>query len=174
MRVDTVKKVLKTIDSISEQSGRVGKWCALLLVLVGSYDTIARHFFNAPTVWGYDMLCMLGGTMYLLGASYDFLHEAHTRVDIVYNVLKPRYKSLLNVVSSLLFFFPLMGVMLYYGISWSIRAIRLKEVMFTSFWYPPAFPYRAIFAIGLLFLVLQGVSKFVRDLYFVVKGEHLD
>ncbi|HOV39721.1 MAG TPA: TRAP transporter small permease subunit [Spirochaetales bacterium] len=169
-----LKKIIRYIDLASEQSGKIGQWCALLLVLVGSYDTIARHFFNAPTVWGYDMLCMLGGALYLLGASYDYLHDAHTRVDLLYNLLKPRGKALANVLSSLFLFFPLMVVMLYYSVTWTIRAIKINEVMFTSFWYPPAFPYRGIFAIGLFLLVLQGLSRFVRDLYFVIRGEQLD
>jgi TRAP-type mannitol/chloroaromatic compound transport system permease small subunit len=172
--VNALIKALKLIDSASEGLGRIGKWSAFLLVLVGSYDTIARHFFNAPTVWGYDMLCMLGGAMYLLGASYDYLHEAHTRVDLLFNMLKPRGRALLNVVAALLFFFPLMTIMLKLAVTWAIRAWKINEVMFTSFWYPPAFPYRTVFAFGLFFLVLQGLAKFVRDLYFVIKGEQID
>jgi TRAP-type mannitol/chloroaromatic compound transport system permease small subunit len=117
---------------------------------------------------------MLGGVLYLLGASYDYLHDAHTRVDLLYNLLRPRGKALANVLSSLFLFFPLMVVMLYYSVTWTIRAIKINEVMFTSFWYPPAFPYRGIFAIGLFLLVLQGLARFIRDLYFVIRGEQLD
>ncbi len=39
-----LKKILKIIDSLSMTAGSVGKWFAFLLVLVGSYDAIARHF----------------------------------------------------------------------------------------------------------------------------------
>lgn len=172
--MNALKQILRSIDWISETSGRIGKWCALLLVLVGSYDTIARHVFNAPTEWGYDMICMVGGTMYLLGASYDYLHEAHTRVDLLYNRLQPRGKAIMNVVAALLFFFPLMGVMLKYAVVWAFRAWTVNEVMFTSFWYPPALPYRSIFALGLFLLVLQGLAKFARDLYFILRGEQID
>jgi len=112
--------------------------------------------------------------MYLLGSSYDYHHEAHTRVDLLYNLLKPRWKALANVISSLLFFFPLMTIMLKLAIEWSIKAVKVNEVMFTSIWYPPAFPYRSVFALGLLLLVLQGISKFVKDLYFVLRGKQID
>ena len=77
-------KILHGIDWLSEKSGQVGKWFALLLVLVGSFETISRHFFNAPTIWAYDSMCMAGGVIYLLGASYNYLHDAHTRVDLFY------------------------------------------------------------------------------------------
>ncbi len=172
--MNVLKKILKSIDLLSEKSGAVGKWFAFLLILVGTYDTIARHFFNAPTIWAYDTLCMAGGVVYLLGASFDYLHESHTRVDLIYNILSPRKKALMNVLCSLFLFFPLMIIMFKLSVTWAIKAWKIKEVMFNSFWYPPAAPYRTVFAIGLLLLVLQGAAKFVRDLYFVIRGEQID
>jgi len=169
-----LKRMLRLIDYTSEISGTVGKWFALLLVFVGTYEAIARHFFNAPTVWAYDVLCMAGGTLYLLGASYDYLHESHTRVDIFYNMLSPRKKAFVNVICSLFLFFPLMVIMSKMASAWAFRAWKIKEVFFSSFWYPPAGPYRTIVAIGLSLLLLQGMAKFVRDLYFLIRGETLD
>jgi TRAP-type mannitol/chloroaromatic compound transport system permease small subunit len=169
-----LKKILKLIDSISEIAGSIGKWFALLLVLVGAYDTIARHFFNAPTIWSYDTLCMMGGTLYLIGASYVYLHDSHTRVDVIYNLLSLRKQALVNLICSVVFFFPLMLIMLKLSISWAIRAWRINEVMFQSFWYPPAAPYRTVFALGIFLLILQGVARFIRDLYFIVRGEPID
>ena len=46
--------------------------------------------------------------------------------------------------------------------------------MFNSFWYPPAAPYRTIFAIGLFLLLLQGVAKLIENVYFLVEGKNLD
>ncbi len=65
-------------------------------------------------------------------------------------------------------------MMLKLATVWALKAWRINEVMFNSFWYPPAAPYRTVFAVGgLLLLVLQGVAKFIRDLYFVIKGEEI-
>jgi TRAP-type mannitol/chloroaromatic compound transport system permease small subunit len=169
-----IKKILRTIDWLSTMAGSIGKWLALLLVLVGAYDTILRHFFNAPTIWAYETLCMAGGALYLLGASYVYLHDSHTRVDVIYNLLSDKKKALVNVICSILFFFPLMIILLQLSAKWAIRAWRINEVMFQSFWYPPAGPYRTIFAIGIFLLLLQGFARFVRDLYFVVRGESID
>ena len=170
----TIRKVLKIIDAISEGSGQFAKWFALLLVLAGAYDAIARHFFNAPTIWAYDTLCMSGGVIYLLGASYNYLHDAHTRVDVIYGSLSKRKQAVIDLVCSIFFLFPLMVVMLIVGIQWAAKAWRIHEVMFTSFWYPPAGPYRTVFAVGIFFLILQGLAKFVRDIYMVVRRESID
>ena len=166
-------KLLKFIDWLSEKSGQLGKWFALLLVLVGSFETIARHFFNAPTIWAYDSMCMAGGVIYMLGASYNYLHDAHTRVDLFYMRGTPRTKALIDVICSLVLFFPLMIIMFKLAVTWAAKAWRINEVMFNSFWYPPAAPYRTIFAVGLFLLILQGVAKFIRDLYYVIRGEEI-
>jgi TRAP-type mannitol/chloroaromatic compound transport system permease small subunit len=166
-------KLLKTIDWMSEQSGQLGKWFALVLVFAGSYEAIARHFFNAPTIWSYDTMCMAGGTIYLLGASYNFKHDAHTRVDLLYMRGSRRTKAIIDVICSIVLFFPLMIIMLKLAVDWALKAWRIHEVMFTSFWYPPAAPYRTMFAIGLLLLILQGLARFIRDIYFLIKGEEI-
>jgi TRAP-type mannitol/chloroaromatic compound transport system permease small subunit len=169
-----LKKLLRGIDSISIFAVSWAKWFAWLLVLVGAYDTIVRHFFNAPTIWAYDTLCMAGGAMYVMGWSYDYLHDYHTRVDVFYNKFSKRNKSLTNIIFSIILFFPLMGALLKISITWAIKAWRINEIMISTFWYPPAAPYRTVFALGILFLVLQGIANFIRDLYFVIRGEPLD
>jgi TRAP-type mannitol/chloroaromatic compound transport system permease small subunit len=169
-----VTKILKYIDFLSEKAGALGKWFAFLLVLVGAYETISRHFFNAPTIWAYDTLCMAGGAVYLLGASYVYLHDSHTRVDLIYSMLSKRTQAWIDIVCSLLFFFPLMTIMFKIATEWSIKAWKTDEVFTNSFWYPPAAPYRTVFAVGLLLLLLQGIAKFIRDTYFVVRGDSID
>ena len=169
-----LRRLPRMIDRLSLFSGAVGKWFAFLLVLIGTFETVSRHFFNAPTIWSSDSMCMAGGTIYLLGASYTYLLDSHTRVDLLYSRCSPRRKALIDVIGAAIFFFPLMIVMLEMSIRWAVRAWRIKEVMFTSFWYPPAGPYRTVFAIGLLLLILQGAAKFARDVYFLAKDKNLD
>ena len=169
-----LKRILKAIDSISILAASGAKWFAWLLVLVGAYDTIVRHFFNAPTIWAYDTLCISGGAMYVLGWSYDYLFDCHTRVDLIYGKLSPKKKAIMNIISSLFLFFPITIALLTISFNWAIRAWRIKEKMISTFWYPPAAPYRTIFALGILLLLLQGTANFIRDIYFVIRGEQLD
>ncbi|MBA7710441.1 hypothetical protein ES703_119383 [subsurface metagenome] len=117
---------------------------------------------------------MAGGALYVLGWSYDYLHGSHIRVDIFYRNLSPRKKALLDVICAAILFFPLMGALMISSISWAVRAWRINETMISTFWYPPAAPYRTIFALGIFFLTLQGIAKFIRDLHFLIRGEPLD
>ncbi len=169
-----LKKILKIIDTCSEYAGSLAKWFAWILVLAGAYDTIARHFFNAPTVWAYDVLCMSGGALYVLGWSYDYLHDSHIRVDLLYRTFSPRKKAFMDLISAVFLFFPLMTMFLVSSVAWAIRAWRINETMTATFWYPPAGPYRTVFAIGIILLMFQGIAKSIRDAYFLIRGESLD
>ncbi len=77
----------------------------------------------------------------------------------------------MDVICAIFLFFPLMIIMFKLSVTWAMKAWKIHEVMFNSFWYPPAAPYRTLFSIGLLLLILQGFAKFIRDLYFLIKGE---
>ena len=74
----------------------------------------------------------------------------------------------------LFLFLPLIAVMSWVACKWAFRAWRIDEVFYNSFWYPPAGPFRTVFALGLLLLLLQGSAKFIRDAYFALRGESLD
>ena len=65
--MSSLKKLLKFIDTVSEASGWVAKWFALVLVFAGTYEAVSRHFFDAPTEWAYDVLYGRG-RLYMLGA----------------------------------------------------------------------------------------------------------
>ena len=169
-----MRTILKVIDSINQRIGTSAAWLCLVLVLVGTYDAIMRYAFNAPTMWAYETSCMLGGTIYVLGWAYDHLRHSHVRVDIFYARFSPRGKALMDVIAAAIFFFPLMGILVKTSISWMLRAWAMDEVMIESYWYPPAAPYRMIFALGICLFALQGLAQFIRDLYFAIRNKALD
>jgi len=83
-------------------------------------------------------------------------------------------QALVDVIASLFLFFPLVMVMLWFSGKWAIKAWKIGEVMFTSFWYPPAGPYRTLVTLGFFLLLLQGLAQLVRDAYFVIRGTSID
>lgn len=169
-----IRWILKRIDWLSDASGWLGKWMALVLIGAGTFETVSRHFFGSPTIWAYDTLSMAGGIMYLLGASFDLKRNAHTRVDLIYSHFSPRGKAVMDIVMSIVLFFPLVTMLFAYSLKYAIKAWKINEVMFTSFWYPPAGPYRSVFTLGLLLLLLQGIAQLVRDIHVLAKGVPLD
>lgn len=169
-----MRAILKVIDSMSHRTGSLARWLCVALVFVGAYDTIARYVFNAPTVWAYETMIMLGGATYALGWAYDHLHKSHIRVDVFYTRLSSRRKALTDLICAAIFFFPIMAILIKTSIWWARDAWKIGEVMIESYWYPPAAPFRTAVALGICLFFLQGLAQFIRDLYFVIRRKPYD
>lgn len=169
-----MSRLLKVIDSISEYSGRGASWLCVALVLVLTYETTARYVFNAPTIWAHVTAMMLFGSIGMLGLAYTHLHDGHVRVDLIYTILPPRGKAIIDVILALIVLFPLLYVLTWMSGFWVVRALEGHEVMKQSIWYPPASPFRIMILVALLLFSFQSIARFTRDLHVLIRGKPYD
>lgn len=169
-----MKKILKVIDSVSMWSGLIARWGSLVLVLVLCYEVIARYVFDNPTIWAHETSMMLGVFTVTIGWSYVHSKRGHVRVDVFYARMSPRGKAMIDIGCFLVFFLPLMVVLIYASGKMAWEAYIFDEVLMLSYWYPPALPIRLVVSIGLCTFLLQGFADFTRDVYVVAKGGRID
>ena len=62
-----MKALIRVIESFSTLIGLIGAWVMAPLIISMVYEVLARHLFNAPTYWAYEVGYMLAGTCYLFG-----------------------------------------------------------------------------------------------------------
>jgi len=165
-----MKKVLRFIDSISDSVAWLLKFLCYALVLIVCYDVTMRYVFNAPTEWAFETAMMLGCTVYALAWSYTQRQNAHMRVDVIYAHLSPRGKAMIDVLGTLLIFFPLILVLIDVSLQYAVRAWKTGELSILTTWYPPIAPLRTVVVLGFGLFGLQTTAKFIRDLYLLVKG----
>lgn len=168
-----IKKFLKITDRISLWSGKIISFAVLTMVILIAYDVILRYLFRAPTVWQYDISYMLGGSIIMLGSGYVHLNRRHVRVDIFYNSFSAKKKLSLDILFTLIFFFPLVTGILIMSIEHAIHAYKIREFSEVGFWRPLMWPFRSAIALGLIVLWLQGLANFIRDVYMRIYGEAL-
>lgn len=169
-----MRTIVRVIDSISECTGRTGRWFAVALVAVMTFEVISRHFFGRPNLWVHETVMMLGATLYASAYGYVQRHDAHIRADLFYARLSPRRRAIIDVVGWLLLFFPLIILLIDASIDWTLRAWRLGEVMPFTGWFPPVAPLRAVVALGFCVLALQGVAQLIRDLHLLIRNKPYD
>ena len=169
-----MRKVLEAIDRVSDWTGRTIRWGYIALVIVISYEVIARFVFNAPTKWVYETSMMLIGTVYIFAMSYTMLHRAHVRIDVFYRRMSPRSQAITDVIGTLIAFFPLLIIFIY------ISAFRTWDSFVTGergqegYWYPLQWPFRTAITLGFILLFLQGSVQFFRDIYMLVRRKPYD
>lgn len=166
-----MRKTVHILDSISQWSGRVICVFCLTLVLLLTYEVFMRYVLNSPTIFSYEVATMMGVTIGAGGLAYTHLHHGHVRVDVFWRLLSPRGKAIADIVGSLIFFFPLIITVTYFSAAWTQVSFIDHEVMTKTYLYPPAWPVRAVMALGFFMFIPQGISKFIRDVYTVKRVE---
>src|SRR5262245_42301232 len=104
------------IDRFTDTFGLWVAWLNVPLVLAVSYEVIARYFFNAPTIWVFDVTYMLYGTIFMLGAAYALHKGAHIRTDFFFDTWSTRTKGVIDSIAYLALFFP--SLILFLVVGW--------------------------------------------------------
>lgn len=159
-----MRKTIYALESISQWSGIIFSAICLALVLILTFEVFMRYVLSAPTRFSYEIASSMGVAIGAGGLAYTHLHGGHVRVDVLWKNLSPRGKAVADIISSLIFFFPLFILLTWISAGWAVQSFIEKEVMTTTFWYPIAWPVRTVITLGFLLFLPQGVAEFLRNI----------
>ena len=157
--LDSISNSLQTI------SRKEGEWSSFMiypLLFIVVYEVFMRYAFNAPTTWGFEATTFLYGLHYMFGMAYCLRVGGHIRVDFLYDNLGRKGKSIVDILGYLILMLPV-TIWITYGLfEYTMEAYVSQEQSGESAWNPLIWPFRAVWAIGCLALVLQGVSELLK------------
>ena len=159
-----MKKFVRAVDAFNEFFGKYVALLILPLVFVVVYEVVARKVFRSPTVWAFEVTVWLYGAHFLLGAAYTYLHDRHVRIDILTQKLPPRVQTWLSIITFLLIFVPFVGCLSYAAVVYAGHSWAQGEHSWSA-WKPPLYLYKTVMPVGLILLFVQGLARFVRDIY---------
>lgn len=163
--------IIKTIDAISQRSGKWVAWLVLPNVLALVYEVISRYIFQRPTIWSYEVTYFFYGTHFLIGAAFVLLMKGHIRIDVIYMHLPPRGKALIDILGYFILFLPVVIALIYGGTEFTIQSYQMGEKSGASPWRPHLFPFKAVLVISFFLLFLQGLSELIRNLNILLRGK---
>lgn len=159
-------RLSRGIDALNRAVGRAAAWLTFAMVLMGSFNALARYFDRAAG-GGLSSNAFVEGQWYLfslvflLGAPHALRAGAHVRVDVLYGRLPERGKHWIDLLGGLLFTIPFCAFALW--ISWP--AVRESWVIREVSPDPgglPRWPIKAVVPLAFALLLLQGVSETIR------------
>ncbi len=168
-----LRKIIITIDRMSDVVAKFAKYLILGLIFVLIYEVVARYVFNKPTIWALETSQMIFGAIGALCWGYTLKIGGHVRVDVFYTMFSEKWKAIVDVVMTLIFLFPIQYILIHSGIKWTLFALKVNEKMVDSSWLPPSWPFRSVLAIGFILFFIQTVSEFTKNVYFIIKGDRL-
>jgi TRAP-type mannitol/chloroaromatic compound transport system permease small subunit len=176
MRVRSPQLVAVTskIDRFTDAIGLCVAWLNVPLVLAVSYEVVARYFFNAPTIWVFDVTYMLYAAIFMLGAAYALHKGAHIRTDFFFEGWSTRTKGVIDSAAYLVFFFPSLFVFLIVSGDEGWYAFRINETSEQTPWRPILWPFKMVVPLTCLLLMIQGVSEVIKSLHAALTGIELE
>lgn len=167
-------RLARGIDAVSEWSGRFLYWLTLVMVLVASYNTVVRYLgrylgTSLSSNAYIELQWYLFSIVFLLGAAYTLRHNAHVRVDVVYQSLSLRNRAWVNLLGTLLFLIPFCVLMIVVSwptvaMSWSIREMSPDPGGL------PRYPIKAVIPLGFALLALQALSEGIKSLLTLTRS----
>ena len=166
-----MRKLVTVLDAISAWVGRIVSFLMVPCVVVVIWEISMRYLFHRPTLWASETILFLTGYLTILGAAWTLLEKRHVKIDLVWEKLSPRGRAVADSVT-FLFFALYMVMMIWASSRYAWQSISIREGSGTP-WNPAVYHIKAAFTVSLALLLLQGISKFIRDLYFALKGKPL-
>jgi len=164
-------KSIVSIDKFSKSIGNIVCWILMPLIFAMTYEVIARKLFLAPTIWAYDISRFLYGALFMLGAGYALSKGVHIRADFLYRNFKIENQGKIDFILYILFYFPGLIVFLYMTTGFLQESIMRGERGMDTTWMPYMWPIKSCLWIGIVFLLVQGISELFKSYYAMTRGK---
>lgn len=159
-------RIVRAIDALSERSGRAVAWLLSLLILICSFNAIARwggRFIgvNLSSNVYLELQWYLFAAVFLLGGATTLKHGAHVRVDVLHDRFPPRVRRAIEHAGTWLLLIPFCAFLVWISIDPVLHSIELREDSpdpggLPRWWVKPLIP------LGAALLLLQGVAEGLR------------
>ncbi|MCB1340224.1 MAG: TRAP transporter small permease subunit [Pseudooceanicola sp.] len=157
-----VLSIIHAIEGLSQWVGKAFGWCILILTLAVSYEVFVRYVLNSPTVWAFDVMVQMYGALFLMSGAYALAQDGHVRGDVLYRLFPVRWQARVDFVLYILFFFPGILALFWYG--WEIAADswRYKEVSWNSPARIQIYFFKTLIPVAGALLMIQGLAELMR------------
>lgn len=156
------EKIVYAIEGLNNWVGRAFGWCIMILTLSVAYEVFVRYVMNSPTVWAFDMMVQMYGALFLMAGPYALAQDAHVRGDVVYRLFPVRWQARIDFVLYLLFFFPGMLALFWFGWEIASDSWRYQEVSWNSPARIQIYFFKTLIPLAGFLMILQGVAELIR------------
>ena len=169
--VNLVRKYLYFTDWLNAKFAWIVAFLIVPMLCIMIWEIVLRYFFNAPSLWAYEISLFLYGGYIALGGAYTYLTGGHVNVDIIWVRLSPRRRALLDILTSG-FAFLFLGVLFWASLNITISAWEIGETTMTH-WGPIYYPLRTTLPVACFLFLMQVVAKLIRDIAILIQGEDI-
>ena len=149
------------IDRLNQRIGSSILWLILITVLISAGNALVRKVFQTSSNALLEVQWYLFSAVFLLGAGYALLKNAHVRIDFVASHLSRRTVHGIEIVGIVVFLLPLCFMLI--DLSWPlVLNAWVSGEMSQNAGGLIRWPVYLLLPVGLALLFLQGISELIK------------
>ncbi|MEP1934377.1 MAG: TRAP transporter small permease subunit [Roseibium sp.] len=151
------------LERINAIIGNILCWAALGMLLLQFVIVLLRYVFGYSFIFLDEGVLYFHAALFMLGAGYTFLVNAHVRVDIFYSKCTVQQQARIDLFGHLFLLAPALLVLLWF--SWpSVRSSwAILEGSISVGGIPASFLLKSLIPAYCVLLLIQGLAAFLRD-----------
>ena len=158
----------RTVDAFNELVGKLIRWLVLATVVISAGNAILRKAFNIGSNAYLEVQWYLFAAVFMLGAGYAFLRNAHVRIDFISSKLSKRTNAIIDILGIIVFVIPLCLILIVLSWPFFVNAWNTGE-MSSNAGGLVLWPARLVVLIGFALLFLQGVSELIKRIAVIME-----
>lgn len=149
------------VEMLTHVTGYAGTLAVFFSMVIITYEVLSRYVFRWATVWEIEAAVYLVIFTTFVGSAFALKNDAHIRMDMLTNRLRPGVRKKLSIFTSLLSLaFCVIASLKGIAMWWEAYYLGWRS---DSLWAPPlAIPY-AFLPIGFISLSLQYMVDLIRE-----------
>lgn len=162
----TLLRLSRLIDGLTRLVGKTTLWLVLAASLISAANAVMRKAFNISSNAYLEIQWYLFAAVFLLGAGYVLMQNAHVRIDVVANKLKMRTRILIDIIGIVVFLLPMCWFMIEF--SWPlVRNAFVSGEVSSNAGGLIRWPVYAMVPAGFALLALQAISELIKRIAFL-------
>jgi TRAP-type mannitol/chloroaromatic compound transport system permease small subunit len=162
-RVRRARRFLFWIEALNSVVGRGVAWLALFMVLVQFLVVVMRYVFAFGSIQLQESIWYMHGVLFMLGAGYTLLKDAHVRIDIFYREAGDRYRAIVDLAGTLVFLFPFLAFIWWSAWSYVLNAWAVREGSTEISGLPYVYLLKTVVLVFVALMATQGIAVILRS-----------
>ena len=134
---------------------------------VNVFIVVLRYLFGISFIWLQETYVWMHAYIFMAGAGFTYLNDAHVRIDIIYRSSSKVYKAIVDLVGNIFLLMPFLYIIWSYSFPFVYKSFQINEVSREAGGLPMLFLLKAAILIFAFLLFIQALSKLINNFIII-------
>ena len=164
-----MKNIANLFDSINKYAGYLCSFLVVLMTVNVFIVVFLRYLFGISFIWMQETYVWMHAYIFMAGAGFTYLNDAHVRIDIIYRSSSKVYKAIVDLVGNIFLLMPFLYIIWSYSFPFVHKSWQMKEISREAGGLSMLYLLKLAILLFVILLFIQSVSKIINNFLNLIK-----